>query len=227
MRSDTIGNVSETASRFVRGQEGTSVTSSLGHSITFDSRDDRVFPTRGFIARLSQTVAGLGGNKQYLRNRLTYATFIPIAEDWTASLRLVEGYIVGLGQDVAISDRFFIGGNDFRGFRPGGIGPRDRQSGDALGGNLFYVGTAELSFPVGLPNEIGLLGRVFTQAGSLARVDESGPGLSDVGSTRVSAGFGVTWNSPFGPLQIDWTSALVKEEFDETQSLLFSFGTRF
>ena len=227
LRSDTIGNVREDASRFVKGQEGTSITSAVGQSITFDARNDPIFPTRGFIVRLDQTLAGFGGNKQYLRNRLSYATFIPIAENWTGSLRFIEGYIVGLGQDVSISDRFFIGGTDFRGFRPAGIGPRDRRSGDALGGNLFYVGTAEVSFPVGLPNEIGLLGRVFTQAGSLARVDESGPGLADIGSTRVSAGFGVTWNSPFGPLQLDWATALVKEDFDETQSILFSFGTRF
>lgn len=227
LRSDSIGNIGPNASRFVRGQEGTSITSSIGHILTLDTRDDRISPTEGFIVRLEQTVAGIGGNKHYLRNRLSYAVYFPLAENWTVSLRAVDGYIVGLGEDVTISDRFFLGGNDFRGFRSGGVGPRDQASGDALGGNLFYVGTVELKFPVGLPSEIGLLGRVFSQAGSLARVDESGPGLSDVGSVRVTAGFGVAWSSPFGPIQVDWATALKKEDFDETQAIFLSFGTRF
>lgn len=227
LRSDTIGNISPNASRFVQGQEGTSVTSAVGYILTLDTRNSRFSPTDGFLARLQQTVAGIGGNKHYLRARLTYATYFPIAENWTFSLQAVDGFIVGLGEDVAINERFFIGGNDFRGFRPGGIGPRDQASGDALGGNLFYVGTAELTFPVGLPTEIGLLGRIFTQAGSLARVDESGPGLSDVGSVRVTAGFGMAWSSPFGPIQVDWATAIKKEDFDETQSIFLSFGTRF
>lgn len=227
LRSDTIGNISVGASPFIRGQEGTSLTSAIGHTLTLDTRDDQLAPTEGYIVRLEQTVAGLGGNKHYFRNRLSYAIYFPIAEKWTASIRAVDGYIVGLGEDVTISDRFFVGGNDFRGFRPGGIGPRDLVSGDALGGNLFYVGTAELSFPLGLPNEIGLLGRVFSQAGSLARVDDTGIGLADVGSVRVTAGFGVSWSSPFGPIQVDWATALKREEFDETQSIFLSFGTRF
>ena len=227
LSSDSIGNIGPNASRFVRGQEGTSITSSIGHLLTLDTRDDRISPTEGFIVRLEQTVAGIGGNKHYLRNRLSYAVFFPLAENWTVSFRAVDGYIVGLGEDVTISDRFFLGGNDFRGFRSGGVGPRDQASGDALGGNLFYVGTVELKFPVGLPTELGLLGRVFSQAGSLARVDESGPGLSDVGSVRVTAGFGVAWSSPFGPIQVDWATALKKEDFDETQAIFLSFGTRF
>ena len=227
LRSDSIGNIDPNASRFVKGQEGTFITSAIGHVLTLDTRNDRISPTDGFIVRLEQTLAGLGGDKHYLRNRLTYAVYFPVAENWTISLRAVDGYIVGLGENISISDRFFVGGNDFRGFRPGGIGPRDLASGDALGGNLFYVGTAELTFPVGLPTEIGLLGRVFSQAGSLARVDESGPGLSDVGSVRVTAGFGVSWSSPFGPIQVDWATALKKEVFDETQSIFLSFGTRF
>ena len=227
LRSDTIGNIDPSASRFVRGQEGTSVTSAIGYILTLDTRNDRISPTEGFIVRLEQTLAGLGGNKHFLRSRLAYAAFFPLAENWTVSLRFVDGFIVGLGEDISISDRFFVGGNDFRGFRSGGIGPRDTASGDALGGNLFYVGTAELTFPVGLPSEIGLLGRVFSQAGSLARVDESGPGLSDVGSVRVTAGFGVSWSSPFGPIQVDWATAIKKEDFDETQAIFLSFGTRF
>ena len=227
LRSDDIGNIGPDASRFVIGQEGESITSAVGHTLTFDTRNDNFVPTEGFIFRLQQTLAGLGGDKHYLRNRLSYAVYFPIAESWTFSLQTVQGYIVGLGEDVSIGDRFFVGGSDFRGFQTAGIGPRDLVSGDALGGNLFYVGTAELTFPLGLPNEIGLLGRVFSQAGSLAQVDESGPGLSNGGSLRVTAGFGVSWNSPFGPIQVDWATALRKEDFDETQSIFLRFGTRF
>jgi outer membrane protein insertion porin family len=227
IQSETISDVGSDASQFIIDQTGTSVTSAIGQSLSYDVRNDTLRPTDGFIIRFDQTLAGLGGSKQYLKNELNYAFYYPVADDWIAIARLREGYIVGIGQDVGITDRFFLGGSSFKGFQPGGLGPRDTSSGDALGGNLLYVGTTELLFPLGFPRELGVLGRVFSQFGSLAHVDETGDNLFDVGSLRMSAGFGISWISPFGPIEIDYATVLKKEAIDETQSLFVSFGTRF
>jgi outer membrane protein insertion porin family len=97
-----------------------------------------------------------------------------------------------------------------------------------LGGNVFYVGTAEVRFPIGLPPELGVNGVAFTQAGSLAKIDDARTSpLFDVGSVRVSTGVGFAWKSPFGPFRIDYATALRKERLDQTQNIFFSFGTRF
>ena len=139
--------------------------------------------------------------------------------------------IVGIGQDVRINERFFLGGNSFRGFKSSGVGPRDRGTDDALGGNLLYVGSVEGRFPLGLPDEFGILGRVFTEFGSLALVDDSGTNVFDVGSVRVSTGIGFTVRSPlFGPLglfELDVGLPVVKEDVDETEVFRFSLGTKF
>ncbi|MEQ9126473.1 MAG: BamA/TamA family outer membrane protein, partial [Alphaproteobacteria bacterium] len=108
-----------------------------------------------------------------------------------------------------------------------GIGARDSDTDDALGGNFFYLGTAELSFPLGLRDEVGLTGRVCADAGSRFDVEEDGPGVQVSEAPRVSVGAGLTWQSPFGPLRIDFGYAVLKEDFDETEIISFTFGTRF
>lgn len=225
LRLDEVDNVGADASRFIVA--GSNVTSAIGHSLIYDLRDNSFNPTDGYLVRIDQKLAGFGGNKRYLENRLTYSYFQPFYEDWIGTVQLIEGYIVGIGQGIDINDRFFVGGNNFRGFQSAGIGPRDTTSGDALGGNVFYVGTAELRFPLGLPDELGIVGRAFSQAGSLARVDETGSNLFDVGSVRVSSGFGLSWASPVGPINLDYATVLKKEDLDETQAFSFRFAAQF
>ena len=96
-----------------------------------------------------------------------------------------------------------------------------------MGGKIFYVGSTELRFPLGLPNEFGIQGRVFTEAGSLFDTDDNGSEVVDSSAIRVSAGVGLSWRSPFGPIALDFTQALVKKDVDQTEFFRFSFGTRF
>lgn len=228
LREDTIENVNADVSSFIAQQAGTDVTSAVSHALIYDQRDDIIDPTEGYRVTVEQTLAGLGGTKRYLKNTIDYETFYPIRDDIVGSLGVQQGFVVGIGKDVEIGDRFFVGGNNFRGFEPAGVGPRDKLSGDSLGGNVFYVGTAEVRFPIGLPPELGVNGVAFTQAGSLAGVDgaKTSP-LFDVGSVRVSSGIGFAWKSPFGPFRIDYATAIRKERLDRTQNIFFSFGTRF
>ena len=88
----------------------------------------------------------------------------------------------------AVDPQHCHGGDTLRGFETSGVGPRDTVSDDALGGKYFYRGSAELTFPVGLPQEMGVAGHAFTDFGSLWGLDNtSGPGIIDETAIRASA----------------------------------------
>jgi outer membrane protein insertion porin family len=146
------------------------------------------------------------------------------------------------GQHVLLQDRFFVGGDNLRGFAPAGVGPRDSLSGDGLGGNKYYTGSVALTVPLGLPKELGINGRMFSDFGSLWSNDQKNialtpaqlvatggvsPVIVDSTAMRVSAGVGVSWKSPVGPIVLDLALPLKKEGFDKTQIFHVSFGTRF
>lgn len=229
IRRDEISNVDDDASVFIQDEEGDALTSAVGQSFRIDTRDDFTLPTSGYAIELDQDIAGLGGDRAFFSNELSSAYFQSLIEEPEIVLRLGldAGYVFGLGQDVTLANRFFVGGNNFRGFAVAGIGPRDNETDDALGGNFYYVGSAEMRFPLGLPEELRIYGRGFVDAGTLTQIDVSGPTLSDSGDIRLSAGVGLTWLSPFGPLALDFGQAILKDDLDETELFRFSFGTRF
>lgn len=225
----TIENVPSTASRFIRSQEGTRITSAIGHRITFDRLDNRLDPTEGYFVSAGNQLAGLGGDVRFVDATASGAVYYPVLDEVVFSLSGEGGIIFGIGQDVAINDRFFVGGNDLRGFESRGIGPRD-GNGDALGGNQFFSGTAEMSFPLGLPEEAGISGRLFTDVGYLSDIDDdpqAGEIINQSDSVRVAVGLGITWRSPFGPILLDYAFPVMREDFDKEQAFSFSFGTRF
>lgn len=227
LRRDDISDVDDDASRFIKEQEGETITSSVGQSFTYDLRDSRVEPTEGYVVHAGQEVAGLGGDVKFLKHTFSFSYFYPLFEGWILNASTRNGYIFGLSDDVRITDRFFLGGASLRGFEPAGVGPRDLVTDDSLGGNLFYSGTAEVTFPIELSRDIDLRGAVFTDVGSLAIVDDDGAEIFDDGAPRLSVGVGVAYRSPLGPIRIDLSQALVKESVDKTETFRFSFGTRF
>jgi outer membrane protein insertion porin family len=215
------------ASRFIREQEGTTLSSIFGQELLYDQRDDRFDPTSGYYIRLSNDFAGLGGDVTYLRNRLGAGYYYPVAEEWVASLTGELGYIEGFGEPIRIQNRFYIGGETLRGFQMAGIGPRDITTGDALGGREYAIGSAQLTFPSGLPKELGMRASVFSDFGVLREPDTTGPEVVDSSLVRVSLGFGLVWRSPFGPIRLSFATPVVKEDFDKTEVFRFSFGSRF
>ncbi len=224
---NTINNVDEDASRFIKDQEGTNITSMVGHSFVYDDRNNRFAPTSGWYWRLTQDLAGLGGDDQFLRNEVQSEYYIPVAPKWTIALAGSAGHILALDDDIRINQRFFVGGRELRGFEDAGIGPRDDISKDALGGNTYYTASAELQFPLGLPEDLGFTGAVFFDIGSLWDADDNGPEVIDENSLRAATGVGIAWSSPFGPIRIDFAKAVLKEDYDIEETLRFSFGTRF
>ncbi len=229
LKQTDVNNVPNDASVFIKEAEGTESYSEISHSLTYDRRDSRINPTEGYYAKHTVDVAGLGGSAKYVRNRVDAGYYYPVAEKWVLSVSGSGGIVQGLGEDVKLLDRFYIGGNEIRGFSTDGIGPRDKDTGDALGGEYFWASSLQLSFPLGLPEELDIRGRVFADTGSSWKMATQGRSdlVDDSDAPRLSVGAGLTWVSPFGPLGIDLGFALIKESFDDTEILRLNFGTRF
>lgn len=224
-----ITDVDADASRFILDQEGTRNTSALSQRVTYDDRDSVLFPTEGLMSWFDTEVAGLGGNAKYVSGTIGSNYYIPVYKrsvifNILGEVAAISGYS---DENVQINERLYLGGNSLRGFERSGVGPRDSITDDALGGNFYYRGSAELGFPIGLPEELGVKGHVFTDFGSLFGIDESGPEILDESSIRAAAGVGVSWRSPLGPIRVDFAVPYAKEDFDEEEAFRFSFGTRF
>ncbi|GAA0617164.1 MAG: outer membrane protein assembly factor BamA [Thalassospira sp.] len=231
LESNSYSNINRSsASRLLLAEETEFVESAIGHTLTYDERDSSISPTEGYFARLSNDLAGVGGDEQYLRSRVEGGYYYPIdrEHEWVLSTRGSTGYIFGFDDDTRISQRFSVGGSNLRGFESAGVGPRDIATGDALGSKLYYTGTVQLDFPLGLPSEFALTGRVFSDFGSGQDVDGARPGeIYDTGTLRSSVGFGVGWESPFGPIGVDISQAVTKEDHDKEEMFRLNFGTRF
>jgi len=290
---------------------GNRTTSTVGYSLVYDTRNNRIRPSSGESFTLSQDFAGLGGNVRYVRNVVNANKYWSLGSGFIFSLRGEAGYIKSLqssnsdsSDPIRLVDRFQLGEPQMRGFDIRGIGPRiirksydstsptgfneDRStwSDDALGGRAYYLAHAEVEIPLGAgARDLGLRPSVFVDVGSVFGVrnptyangglidlpgtitlpyyDSNGlrqclatdgtlssiPSGSDcpsgttlygatvggfkeffVGDTpkpRVSIGFGVNWNSPFGPFRIDIAKALISVDGDDTKLVTFNIGTQF
>ena len=184
------------AGRYLCDAIGNRWTSSVGYSLIYDSLNSRLRPTAGHRFIFSQDFAGLGGDVKYIRTKFEGSKFFNIGSGFIASANVEGGYIKsleksrGVGIDnVRITDRFYLGEPDFRGFDIRGVGPRvQRQSfttdasgkqtvvtdrtqllaDDALGGRAYYLGKLELEIPLGAgARELGLRPSIYVQAGAL------------------------------------------------------------
>ncbi|NVJ99031.1 MAG: outer membrane protein assembly factor BamA [Alphaproteobacteria bacterium] len=158
--------------------DGKRFQSILGYTIGFDTRNSVIRPTRGHSFYFSQDFAGLGGDVKYLRSSVNFDNYWTPWQGWTFRVGGEAGIIHGLGQDIRLSDRFFIGGPRIRGFDTGGIGPRQfagstSNSRSSIGGTAFYIGRGELFFPLGdAALESGINASAFIDVGSLFRGQE-------------------------------------------------------
>lgn len=238
--NQNVSEVSNDASFAIRSIEGTTNISTVGYSLVYDTRNLRMNPTNGVYLVVSQDVAGVGGDVNYIRTVGEARGYYPLWDGVTLVGRVIGGNISGWDdQDVRVVDNFYKGGETVRGFANYGIGPRDRYYNNALGGTTFYAGTVEVRFPIPLvPQELGFSAAVFADAGSLYGTDlasdcslpadsRSKVCVDDGDVLRSSVGGSLLWNSPVGPLRADFGYALTKADYDKTQLFRFGAATKF
>jgi outer membrane protein insertion porin family len=224
---NNISNVDSNASVYIKSQEGLNSSSIIGQSFVYDKRDSKMAPTSGLMLRFNQSFAGVGGDNTFLKHELKTDYYVPLAKKWTYVASGSAGNIFGIGQDVRINHRFFAGSEQIRGFSTAGIGPRDSATQDPLGGNTYYAASNEIRFPLGLSDDAGITGAAFADIANLYDLDQTGTGIDANSALRASAGLGVAWNSPFGPLRVDFALPLLKQNYDDTELIRFRFGTNF
>lgn len=218
-------------------QRGDFLTSLVGYTMNVDRRNDPINPTRGWSTSLRQDLAGLGGDVNYLRTEVNTGWYYGIRPNWVVSAESSVGFVNGWGGDpIRINDRFFKGGNSFRGFETAGLGPRDLVTRDSLGGNFYAIGTVQLSVPNGLPEEYGIRTELFVDVGTLGLLDDrykldingmpDGSIVDDL-APRMSAGLSVHWRSPMGPIRFDFSQLILREDYDRTETFRFSTSTQF
>ncbi|MEM6489412.1 MAG: outer membrane protein assembly factor BamA [Pseudomonadota bacterium] len=231
VRFDDI-QVENAASPAIQAEDGSTLTSLVGYTLTYDARNDPIEPTGGYLATWENDIAGLGGDQRFVRGRARVKAWQGLfGDDVILSWELEGGAVFGFANsDVNITERYFLGGDSFRGFAIDGLGPRDVATDDALGGNIFLASRLEVSFPLGLPEELGIFGGVFVDAGTLFQLDNTVFGatvIDDTASLRVAAGGLLFVDTPFGPIELSVGVPLIKEDFDEDEIFRFAIGTRF
>ncbi|MBU9696371.1 outer membrane protein assembly factor BamA [Rhodobacteraceae bacterium HSP-20] len=210
--------------------QGAVTSSALGYTYSYDSRISGLNPKGGVLLRFSQDFAGLGGDSKYIMTTgLALAETKVMQEEVTLRTIFEGGMINSLGgTNSRVTERFF-GNSKIRGFESNGIGPRDGT--EALGGNMFAVARFEADFPVGLPEEYGISGGLFMDVGSVWSLDNTlgsgGVNVDDSMNIRSAAGFSVFWDTPVGPLRLNFSKALAKEDYDREQSFDLTISTKF
>jgi outer membrane protein insertion porin family len=232
-------------------------TSSLRPSLTYDTRDNRLFPTAGIYLSASSewATSWLGSENQFVRNRFTGRFYYPLGKGFVLKLNTEFGLVTSpKAEGVPIFARFFLGGIfDVRGFLYRSIGPRvgltsstDPNSipipnGAPIGGNMQYYQNLELEVPI--VDAVGLRGVVFTDAGNAWNLESNyckaseairykaiNPcfnGWDSLTTLRTSWGFGFRWFSPLGPLRFEWGFPFKPLPYEQSSVFEFTIGNFF
>ncbi|KEO59271.1 hypothetical protein DT23_04120 [Thioclava indica] len=230
---DELKNVNTTDSSQILIDEeknlGKQVYSGLGYTYTFDTSIDQIDPRYNMKFSVSQDFWGLGGD---ITGGITSAKIQGERKIMNEEVTLrasLEGGAVHASGGTTILQRY--SGSQVRGFESYGIGPRDlgAKNKDALGGNYYWVGKVEAQFPIGLPEEYGITGGVFWDVGSVWGLDNTAgtDPVDDSMHVRSAVGVSIFWNSGIGPLRLNFSRAIKKEDYDNTQNFDLTLSTQF
>ncbi len=226
----TATSVPFDAPPIIQQQQGRLITTSITTALDRDSTDHPFLPTRGSVSVASVQWASpyLGGESDFLKAEIHHGIFFPLFWKLVGYVRGEFGYINILGEDdntsIPLYDRYFLGGiNSLRGFKWATVGPYDGAY--IIGGTWYGLATAELLFP--LVESIGMRGVVFFDVGN-AFLDWQDP-LVPPGQPllRTDAGLGIRWNSPLGPLRVEWGYNLDPQPGESRYQWQFSAGAFF
>ncbi len=215
---DNVKDILDSASPYIKKQEGGTTSSGVTFTLTRDSTNDPMFPSAGSKNSTSIEYTGgpLQGDVSYTRYGATSAWFFPLPLDTVIGARGRIGIISGNeGKDVPIFERYYLGGiNSLRGLRE--VGPKDPATGDVIGGRTMLNFNFDYIFP--LIKNAGMKGVLFYDTGN------SWDTGYHVGDLRKTAGLGIRWYSPIGPLRLEWGYALDKKQGEAASRWEFSIG---
>src|SRR6056297_80053 len=202
-------------------------SSGIGYEYTYDTRRGGLDPNSGVLLSFGQEFAGLGGDTEFIKtNARVIAQTMVLNEEVTLRATL-EGGALDFQKDTSRAvDRF--SSQVMRGFEPNGMGPIEGT--EHLGGDFYAVAKFEAEFPLGLPEEYGISGGAFYDVGSIWGLDtRNATGLirSKGFEARHVVGVSMFWASPFGPLRLNWSTALEKEPGDIEQTFDLTVRTEF
>ncbi|MGD9505002.1 MAG: outer membrane protein assembly factor BamA [Syntrophobacteraceae bacterium] len=221
-----VTDVDDDASTIIQDQEGRHTKGSVAVTVTRDSTDHPFLPTKGSINSATMEYASnyLGGDSQFVKLEGETGWYFPLIWKLVGHVRGEVGYLVvtDTEDDIPLYERFFLGGiNSLRGFDFADVGPRDPETEDVIGGLKYGLVSLETLFPI--YEKMGIRGVVFFDAGNSFAKDED----FDVSDFRTDAGLGVRWNSPMGPLRVEWGYNL-NPKYDEDQyKWQFTMGAYF
>ncbi|MEM9425520.1 MAG: outer membrane protein assembly factor BamA [Pseudomonadota bacterium] len=231
--SEEILEVSADASPIIQAEEGKEIKSSIGYAYTLDRIRGGLNPNRGVRLTFRQELAGLGGDTEFLKTEARAVLQRDILnEEVTLRAILEGGHIQALGGGTTrVTDRFFLSSRQLRGFSSRGVGPRDTGAvdSDVLGGNSYASLRLEADFPLGLPEEYGISGGVFFDAGSLWDLDNTAGAavVDDDFELRTSIGVSIFWDTPIGPLRLNFAQPLESNPLDDENTFDITISTQF
>ena len=205
----TIKNVSSNAASSIKRDKGRNVKSSIDTRIRYDSRDELFNPTKGSTHDANFEFAGLGGNIGFTKYTAETSWYYPLVWQLIGVLHAKAGYVKKLkGKTLPDYDKFYMVGIDaLRGFERDDLSPRDKD-GAEVGGNKFVQFNAEIRFP--LLKEFGLFGVGFFDTGNIKKKGEN----IQLDHLRESAGLGIRWQSPMGPIRLEYGWILDRKSTD-------------
>lgn len=211
----------------------------LGYVYSLDNRRTGLNPKAGTFLNFSQDF-GLAGDDNFVRSNLRLGAETYVQNDDIRLTAVLESGALAFesGKASRITDRYFMSARSFRGFAPGGLGPRQKGINassipydDAIGGDYYAVARLETQFPLGLPEEYGIDFGAFVDVGSVWGLDSSLRSASgvlyDSFQTRAVLGVTMFWTTAIGPLRFNWTDAVSKEQYDVEQSFDLTISTSF
>jgi len=215
--------VNDKASTKLKSQAGTFNELAAEYSVARDERDRVFMPTSGYIATFFQVLPAYSDSPS-ITNGVQYSGYKPFGDDIIGSVKFYASAVNGIGEDVRISKRLFLG-NRVRGFKRGKIGPVDGK--EYIGGNYASSVNIGATLPNLLPESSGADINFFVDIGNLWGVDYDGALDTKTQKVRSSIGGNLNWRSPLGPVTFTLAKAITKQSTDSTQVFKFNLGTTF
>ncbi len=225
LEQDNISGVDPNASKELLDAKGKSIVSVLGGSVGRDTRDSLSDPTRGNLSSVGADFAGIGTeDNRFVRVSASTIQHQSLWFGHVLSGRLAAGYEVGWSEKpVPLFERFYLGGpNSVRSFKLRQISPVD-ESGTRIGGNFQVLGNMEYTIPL----FYGIKTALFFDAGNVYGPDSHLGQKIDLTNLKYAVGLGFRWNSPFGPIRVDYGVNPDPKPGEKFGNFHFSVGSAF